>query len=71
MRVPTLEILGLPLGGFKTKCHLDVGFVAKHRIYYKGAEVTPYSENVFHQGMTVHKTQPQHILKMKIPPLNN
>jgi hypothetical protein len=31
MRVPTLAILGLP-----TKCHLDVGLVEKHKVYYKG-----------------------------------
>jgi hypothetical protein len=34
-RVPTLGILGLPLGSPGTKCHLDVDFVAKHRVYYK------------------------------------
>jgi hypothetical protein len=36
MGVPTLEILGLPLGSHATKCHLDVGFVAIHKVYYKG-----------------------------------
>jgi hypothetical protein len=35
-KVPTLAILGLPLGSLKTKCHLDVGLVEKHRVYYKG-----------------------------------
>ncbi len=34
--VPTLGILGFPLGNPKTKCHLDAGPVAKHKIYYKG-----------------------------------
>jgi len=34
--VPTLGISGLPLGNPRTKCHLDAGPVAKHRIYYKG-----------------------------------
>jgi hypothetical protein len=29
--VPTLKISGLP----KTKCHLDVGLVERHRVYYK------------------------------------
>jgi hypothetical protein len=35
-RVPTLGILGLPLGSPETKCYLDVGFVEKHKVYYKG-----------------------------------
>ncbi len=34
--VPILGILGLPLGSSRTKCHLDVGLVARHRVYYKG-----------------------------------
>jgi len=34
--VPTLEISGLSLGSPGTKCHLDVGLVERHRIYYKG-----------------------------------
>jgi hypothetical protein len=34
--VPTLRILGLPLGSRETKCHLVAGPVASHRIYYKG-----------------------------------
>jgi len=34
--VPTLRISGLPFGSLKTKCHLDVGLVERHRIYYKG-----------------------------------
>jgi hypothetical protein len=32
----TLVILGLPLGGPGTKCHLDVGLVDRRKIYYKG-----------------------------------
>jgi hypothetical protein len=36
MGVPTLAILGLPLGSLGTKCHLDVGFVKRHIVYYKG-----------------------------------
>ncbi len=34
--VPTLGILGLPFGNLGTKCHLDVGIVERHRVYYKG-----------------------------------
>jgi len=34
--IPTLAISGLPLGGPGTKCHLDVGLVERHIIYYKG-----------------------------------
>jgi len=35
-RLPILRISGLPLGSPKTKCHLGVGPVARHIIYYKG-----------------------------------
>jgi hypothetical protein len=31
-----VKILGLPLGSPETKCHLDVGLVERHKIYYKG-----------------------------------
>jgi hypothetical protein len=34
--VPILGISGLPLGSPETKCHLDAGPVASHRVYYKG-----------------------------------
>jgi len=34
--VLTLGILGLPLGSPRTKCHLDVGFVWRYIVYYKG-----------------------------------
>jgi hypothetical protein len=34
--VPTLAILGLPFGSLGTKCHLDVGLVERHKVYYKG-----------------------------------
>jgi hypothetical protein len=34
--VPTLAISGLPLRSPKTKCDLDVGFVERHKVYYKG-----------------------------------
>ncbi len=33
---PTLVISGPPLRNPKTKCHLDVGLVERHRVYYKG-----------------------------------
>jgi hypothetical protein len=36
VEVPTLGISGFPFGSFETKCHLDVGFVERHRVYYKG-----------------------------------
>ncbi len=31
-----MGIIGLPLGSPRTKCHLDVGFMERHIIYYKG-----------------------------------
>jgi hypothetical protein len=34
--VPTVGILGLPLGSPRTKCHLDVAPVERHIEYYKG-----------------------------------
>jgi hypothetical protein len=34
--IQDVGILGLPLGSPKTKCHLDVGFVERHKVYYKG-----------------------------------
>jgi len=41
MRVKlALGILGLPLESPETKCHLDVGPVTSHRVYYKGKVVT-------------------------------
>ncbi len=36
MEVLTLTISKLPLGSPKTKSHLDVGLVERHRVYYKG-----------------------------------
>jgi hypothetical protein len=30
-----VEISGLPFGSPETKCHLDVGLVERHTIYYK------------------------------------
>jgi len=36
VRVPTLGISGLSFGNPKTKCHLDVGLVERHKVYYKG-----------------------------------
>jgi len=35
-KVPTLEISGLQFGSPWTKCHLDVGLVERHKVYYKG-----------------------------------
>ncbi len=35
-KVPTFDISGLPFVSIETKCHLDVGLVARHRVYYKG-----------------------------------
>jgi hypothetical protein len=34
--IPILGILGLSNGSPGTKCHLDVGFVERHKVYYKG-----------------------------------
>ncbi len=34
--VPTLGISGLPFGSPRTKYHLDVGPMVRHRVYYKG-----------------------------------
>ncbi len=35
-RVPSLGISRLPLGSSGTKCHLDVGLMERHKVYYKG-----------------------------------
>jgi len=35
-RILMLGISGLPNGSPETKCHLDVGLVERHRVYYKG-----------------------------------
>jgi hypothetical protein len=35
VRIPKLAILGFPLGSLRTKCHLNVGLVERHRVYYK------------------------------------
>ncbi len=37
--VLTLGILGLPFGSPGTKCHLGVGLMEKHKVYYKGKVV--------------------------------
>ncbi len=34
--VPTLVISRLPFGSPGTKCHLDVGLVERHKVFYKG-----------------------------------
>jgi hypothetical protein len=36
MGILNLAILKLPFGNLETKCHLDVGLVERHIIYYKG-----------------------------------
>ncbi len=36
MGAPTWAILGLPFGSPGTKCHLDVGLMERHIMYYKG-----------------------------------
>ncbi len=35
-RVQAMGISKFPFGSPKTKCHLDVGLVEKHKVYYKG-----------------------------------
>jgi hypothetical protein len=34
--IPTLGISEFTFGSPETKCHLDVGLVEKHKVYYKG-----------------------------------
>jgi hypothetical protein len=34
--IQVVGISGLPLGSPRTKCHLDVGLVERHKVYYKG-----------------------------------
>jgi hypothetical protein len=36
--VLTLGISGLPFGSSGTKCHLDVGVMERHKVYYKGED---------------------------------
>jgi hypothetical protein len=36
VEVPILGISKLSFGNPRTKCHLDVGLVERHRVYYKG-----------------------------------
>ncbi len=36
IRVPTLGISRLSFRSPETKCHLDVGLVERHKVYYKG-----------------------------------
>jgi hypothetical protein len=37
--VPILRISRLPFGNHGTKCHLDVGLVERHILYYKGGKL--------------------------------
>jgi hypothetical protein len=39
VEVPTLGISGLPFGSPRTKCHLVVGLMERHKIYYRGKVV--------------------------------
>jgi hypothetical protein len=39
--IPSLGISRLPFGSPGTKCHLDVGLMERHKIYYKGKVVVP------------------------------
>jgi len=36
VEVSILAISRPPFGSLRTKCHLDVGFMERHRVYYKG-----------------------------------
>jgi len=36
VRILVVRISGLPFGSLGIKCHLDVGFIDRHKIYYKG-----------------------------------
>jgi hypothetical protein len=36
IEVPVVGILGPPLGNPRTICHLDVGLVERHIVYYEG-----------------------------------
>ncbi len=33
---PNFDNFKTPIGNLKTKCHLDVGLVERHKVYYKG-----------------------------------
>jgi hypothetical protein len=35
-RSPNFSNLGVPLGSLGKKCHLDVGLMERHKVYYKG-----------------------------------
>jgi hypothetical protein len=35
-KVRILEISGLPFGSPRKKCHLDMGLVERHKVYYEG-----------------------------------
>jgi hypothetical protein len=37
--IPVVKILGLPSESSGTKCHLDVGLMERHKVYYKGKVV--------------------------------
>jgi hypothetical protein len=58
VRVSIMGILRLPLASLETKWHLGVGFMAMHRVYYKGeGGGFPHGEScefVFARGSFVH-----------------
>ncbi len=36
VKVLVVRISGLPFGSLETKCHLNMGLVERHIVYYKG-----------------------------------
>jgi len=58
-RVLILGILGLPFESPRTKCHLDVGLVERHKVYCKGeggglppkSELSEFCESEFARGL--------------------
>jgi hypothetical protein len=63
-KVPILGISGFPLGSHGRKWHLDVGPVARHRVYYKkgrwwlppSLDHSEYCESMFASGSFVHQS---------------
>jgi hypothetical protein len=49
IRAPILEISGFTFESPRTKCHLDVGLMEKHKVYYKG-EGGEFRESKFARG---------------------
>jgi hypothetical protein len=66
-KVSTLIILGLPLGSLGTKCHLDVGLVERHKVYYKGESGGfPQVQAMVSLVSLVHLSCPWFILAPKV-----